>query len=297
MTTGVLSGTPGSGTSGSYPLTFTATNSAGTNTQNFTLTVNPASTAAASFLGSDTTTHGSWQGKYGADGYSIGNTPYQSLPSYATLIPQSESLYTWAPSTTDPRALAIPGGSGGVASCWYSAQTFDFNVNITDGNSHQIALYALDWDTTSRVETITIVDANNPSNVLSTQTVSSFTGGTYLIWTISGDVQINVTLTGGKNAVISGVFFAPARAATPQISPSAGSYPGSVNVTISDATSGATIIYTTDGSTPIPGSNGITISSGGTFTLTSSATVTAIASAGGYSNSLPTAVSYTVTSP
>jgi hypothetical protein len=43
--------------------------------------------------------------------------------------------------------------------------------------------------------------------VLSTQTVSSFHGGIYLVWTISGDVQINVTLTGGANAVISGVFF------------------------------------------------------------------------------------------
>jgi predicted RecA/RadA family phage recombinase len=182
-----------------------------------------------------------------------------------------------------------------VASCWYSASSFSFNVNVTDGNSHQIALYALDWDTTARAETITIVDANNPSNVLSTQTVSSFHGGTYLVWTISGHVLINVTLTGGSNAVISGVFFAPTQAATPQISPAAGSYPGSVNVTITDATSGATITYTTDGSTPIPGSNGTTISSGGSFTLTSSATVTAIASATNYTNSNTAAVAYTIT--
>jgi hypothetical protein len=208
VTTGVLSGTPASGTNGSYPLTFTATNIAGTNTQNFTLTVNVASAGpTASFVGSDTTTQGSWQGKYGADGYSIANTTYQVLPGYATFTPQSESLYTWTASTTDPRALAIPGGSGGVASCWYNAASFSFNVNVTDGNSHQIALYALDWDTTARAETITIVDANNPSNVLSTQTVSSFHGGTYLVWTISGHVLINVTLTGGSNAVISGVFF------------------------------------------------------------------------------------------
>jgi hypothetical protein len=45
--------------------------------------------------------------------------------------------------------------------------------------------------------------------VLSTQTISKFNGGTYLVWTISGHVQINVTLTGGVNAVASGVFFAP----------------------------------------------------------------------------------------
>jgi len=42
-TTGVLSGTPGAGTNGSYPITFTATNGVGSPaTQNFTLTVNTA---------------------------------------------------------------------------------------------------------------------------------------------------------------------------------------------------------------------------------------------------------------
>ncbi len=42
-TTGVLSGTPGAGTGGTYPVVFTALNGVGTNsTQNFTLTVNQA---------------------------------------------------------------------------------------------------------------------------------------------------------------------------------------------------------------------------------------------------------------
>ncbi len=39
FSSGSLSGIPGAGTDGSYPLTITATNLAGTNTQNFTLTV------------------------------------------------------------------------------------------------------------------------------------------------------------------------------------------------------------------------------------------------------------------
>ena len=42
----VLTGTPVSGTHGSYPLTFTATNSAGSVSQSFTLTVNPSSQTA-----------------------------------------------------------------------------------------------------------------------------------------------------------------------------------------------------------------------------------------------------------
>jgi hypothetical protein len=31
--------------------------------------------------------------------------------------------------------------------------------------------------------------------------------GIYLIWNITGHVKINITLTGGPNAVISGAFF------------------------------------------------------------------------------------------
>jgi len=206
-TTGVLSGTPAAGTNGSYPLVFTASNNVGSNTQNFTLSVNLATNAAAAFVGSDTTTEGNWQRKYGADGYSIGNTNYQSLPGYAILTPENELGWAWALSTTDPRALVMPGGSGAIASCWYSNPAFDFDVNITDGNSHQIALYALDWGNDGRAETIQIVDANNPTNVLSTQSISSFRGGIYLVWNISGHVKINVTLNSGLNPVVSGVFF------------------------------------------------------------------------------------------
>ncbi len=45
---GVLSGTPGAGTGGTYPLAIAAVNATGTNAQNFTLTVNeaPAITSA-----------------------------------------------------------------------------------------------------------------------------------------------------------------------------------------------------------------------------------------------------------
>jgi hypothetical protein len=206
-TTGVLSGMPGAGTNGSYPIMFTASNSVSSNTQNFTLTVSPASSTAAVFVGTDTVTEGNWQGKYGAGGYFIANTSYQSPPGYAGFTEQNGTAYTWVSSTTDPRALAIPGGSGGVASCWYSGSSFSFDVNITDGNSHQIALYGLDWDSLGRGETIQIVDGNNPNTVLSTQSISSFSGGTYLLWTISGHVKINVTVAAGMNAVISGVFF------------------------------------------------------------------------------------------
>jgi hypothetical protein len=42
--------------------------------------------------------------------------------------------------------------------------------------------------------------------VLDTRSISQFNTGVYLVWNISGHVKINVTRTGGANAVISGVF-------------------------------------------------------------------------------------------
>ena len=53
------------------------------------------------------------------------------------------------------------------------------DVDLTDGQSHDIELYLLDYDTTSRSEQIVLTDANTHA-VLSTQTVSSFHDGVYL---------------------------------------------------------------------------------------------------------------------
>ena len=48
---------------------------------------------------------------------------------------------------------------------------------------------------------------NTPYRTLDTRNISLFNNGIYLIWNLSGHVKINVTLTAGGNAVISGAFF------------------------------------------------------------------------------------------
>jgi hypothetical protein len=162
--------------------------------------------AVSSFVGMDTSTQGNWQGKYGSDGYAIANSN-QSLPSYAAFSPMNQSNFTWSASTTDPRAPQTVTPAGRVASTWYSSTTFSLNVNLTDGKSHQVAVYALDWDGNfGRSETVQVVDANSNA-VLDTRSVSSFSNGMYLVWNVTGHVRINVTMNAGANAVISGIFF------------------------------------------------------------------------------------------
>jgi hypothetical protein len=111
----------------------------------------------------------------------------------------------WVGNTPDARALETGAGPTGTrtAATWFGS-TFDFD--ITFNGPQQFELYALDWDSGGRVETITIMDPTNNA-VLDTETISSFTQGTYLIWNVAGHVTIVITLKSGPNAVISGAFF------------------------------------------------------------------------------------------
>jgi hypothetical protein len=164
--------------------------------------------ATASFLKQDTATQGNWIGAYGAQGYNvIGNS--SSYPSYALVKPSGQTSFTWAASTTDPRALQTASGSSRIAACWFSSTSFTVDVNLTDGQPHDLALYALDWDgNNGRSEKMAISDANTGA-VLDTETVSKFSGGVYLDWKIAGHVVIKVTRLAGANAVLSGLFIDP----------------------------------------------------------------------------------------
>ena len=126
--------------------------------------------------------------------------------SIRTFSVSGGSNYTWASGTADVRALQD--GSGRLAATWFSATNFSFDVNLTDANTHQVALYALDWDNYlgGRAELVQVMDANSGAT-LDTESISAFTNGIYLVWNVSGHVKIVVTMNRGGNAVISGVFF------------------------------------------------------------------------------------------
>ena len=98
----------------------------------------PTATAIASSR-QDTTTQGNWIGAYGSQGYDIiGNAA--SYPAYATVTPAGQSTYTWAASTTDP-GPENAGGTGRIAAGWYAGTSFTVDVNLTDGQAHDLALY------------------------------------------------------------------------------------------------------------------------------------------------------------
>jgi predicted Fe-Mo cluster-binding NifX family protein len=185
-------------------------------------TVTQPAQATASWVKSNTATEGTWMGVYGSQGYSLATagSNFQSISIPATFSVQGQSNWAWASPTTDTRALETDTQGDRAAATWYSPSSFSFALNLTDGQTHQVAIYVIDWDSKGRAETISIADANsgkvldarsipnaNAGSATYTNTTSAnFFGGTYLIWNVSGSVTITITSNSGPNAVASGVF-------------------------------------------------------------------------------------------
>ncbi len=160
---------------------------------------------SATFVATDTTSQGTWQGLYGKDGYNVIGSAV-AYPAYVTVTPTGQSSWTWAASTSDVRGLQKPGGSDRIASTWYGRNSFTIDVNITDGAAHTLSLYVIDWDTTTRSQTIEIRDASTNA-LLDTRAVTNFHGGQYWRWTVGGHLVVRIVQTGTANAVVSGLFF------------------------------------------------------------------------------------------
>ena len=68
-----------------------------------------------------------------------------------------------------------------------------------------MTIYVNDWDKRGRSERVDVIDPLTGA-VLDSRTLSSFSGGTYLTWQLSGNVQLRFTLLKGLNPVVSGLF-------------------------------------------------------------------------------------------
>jgi hypothetical protein len=90
----------------------------------------------------------------------------------------------------------------------FAQNSFNVDVNVTDGENHVLALDFLDWDNQGRAEQVQLTSAATGA-ILDTETVLSFSQGVYLDWNISGNVLITITRLTGPNAVLSGVFLGP----------------------------------------------------------------------------------------
>src|SRR6185295_19418626 len=90
---------------------------------------------------------------------------------------------------------------------------FIIDLNFTDANSHQIALYCTDWVGTGTIlERIEVFDASDTSflSPLDTRDFKVPSNGVYFVWKLSGHKKIRVSksdATAGNKAVVSAIFF------------------------------------------------------------------------------------------
>ena len=127
--------------------------------------------------------------------------------------------------------------------------------------------------------------------------VTNFTNGIWYDFSFQGNIELQVTNTCALNAVIQALCFdngsTQPTCATPTFSPAAGSYGSAQSVTIGTTTGGATIRYTTDGSTPTETAGTVYSSA---VNIAASCTLEAIAYKSGDTDSAVASGTYTISS-
>jgi hypothetical protein len=145
-------------------------------------------------------------------------------------------------------------------------------------------------------QTVTISDSTSGATIHYTTdgsipTASSTTYTAPITVSVSETVKAIGVLSGYTNSAVgSAAYVINLVVATPTFSPGAGTYSSAQTVTISDLTSGATIHYTTDGSTPTASSTTYSAP----ITVSVSETVKAIGVKSGYTNSQVGSAAYTI---
>jgi hypothetical protein len=136
-------------------------------------------------------------------------------------------------------------------------------------------------------------DATNLSNLLysSSFNPSRDYPGSSIEFAVPTVANGRVYASAQGHLAVYGLLGSTATVAPPVISPPGSTFTGSQVVTITDATNGAQIYYTTDGSTPTTGSKHYL----GAFSITANTTVKAIASATGYLQGAPVSAVFSST--
>jgi len=203
---------------------------------------------------------------------------YQDIPSSVGV---KFDLYSNAGEGNDSTGLY----SGGAAPTVPSVDLSSTGINLHSGDlMHAHIVYDgtnLTMTLTDTVTSATVTEVfpvNIPNLVGGSTAYVGFTGGT------GGSAATQNVLSW---SYVSG---AQSSAATPTFSPAAGTYTTSQTVTISDTTTGATIYYTTNGTTPTTSSAVYSAP----ITVSASQTLEAMATATGFSASPVAAAAYTI---
>lgn len=212
-----------------------------------------------------------------------GTTPTASSTAYASPISVA--------STQTIKAIAIKSGlyNSSVASATY---TINLPAVATPTFSPAAGTYATTQSVSISTTTsgATIYYTTNGS----TPTTSSSVYSTPISVATTQTVKALAVKSGMANSSVASALYtiSSGTVATPTFSPAAGTYASAQSVTLSTATSGATLYYTTDGSTPTTTSSVYSAA----ISVATTQTVKALAAKSGMTNSIVASATYTISS-
>jgi beta-glucanase (GH16 family) len=213
--------------------------------------------------------------------------------------------FTGGTASSSTNTISTAGVVNPAPEAVYQTQRFgNFTYTLpgfTPGASYTVRLHFAEsyWDAAgSRLANVLI----NGTQVLTNFDIFATAGGQNIAVveqfpataTAAGQIVIQF-VTVKDNAAVNGIEIetssALPAAAAPAFSPATGTYTSAQSVIISDATAGATIYYTTNGTTPTTASAVYS----GPITVSASETIAAIATATGHSTSSVASAAYNIT--
>ena len=200
-----------------------------------------------------------------------GNTAYVGFTGGTGGQTASQKIETWTftPTTASAPQAATPTFSP-AAGTYLGTQT----VTISDSTAGATIFYTIDGTTPGTAVGGSTMQYTGPVTVTASETINAIATATNY----------------SASAVGSAAYVIQTQVPAPTFSPAGGTYTTAQSVTLGDSLSGATIYYTTDGSTPTTASTKYT----GAIAVSSTTTIKAIATAGGFSNSTVASATYTI---
>jgi hypothetical protein len=217
-------------------------------------------------------------------GTTIYYTTNGSIPTTSSTV-YSGALTVSASETV--RALAVKSG--------YTNSAVGSSVYVI-GTTVAAATFSPVAGSYGPVQTVTLSSATSGATIYyttngSTPTISSTQYASAITVSASETVEALAVKSGDTNSAVgSAAYVINGAVATPTFNPAAGTYTSAQAVTISSITSGATIYYTTNGSTPTTSSTQYT----SPITVSATETVKALVVRSGYSNSAVGSAVYTL---
>ncbi len=224
--------------------------------------------------------------------YAVGNVGVWSSPAY-----WNGNVYMWG-RFDYLKSFTLSNGKLSTAPT-KSANQYGFpgaTPSISANGASEGIVWTIDSETYAS-NTSAILEAHDASNVAtllysSSKNTARDHAGVPVKFTVPTIANGKVYVGTQTEVDIYGLLAGTTQAASPVFSPGTESFSGSVSVTITDSTASSTIYYTTDGSTPTTSSAVYS----GPITVTSTETISAIASASGKLQSAVTKATYTAIS-